>query len=42
MKVNLVTFGEEYDEDKTGTKRYWLDMDFKVSKQELFEDKKQW
>jgi putative DNA primase/helicase len=34
-------FGEEFDEDKIGTKRYWLDIDFKVPKQESL-DERQW
>ena len=35
-------FGEEFDEDKVGTKRSWLDIEFKVPKQETLEDKTQW
>ena len=35
-------FGEEFDEDKVGSKRYWLDIEFKVPKQETLEDKTQW
>ena len=35
-------FGEEFDEDKVGSKRYWIDIDFKVPKQESFDDRRQW
>lgn len=35
-------FGEEFDEDKVGSKRYWIDIDFKVPKQESFDDGRQW
>ena len=35
-------FGEEFDEDRVGSKRYWIDIDFKVPKQESFDDRRQW
>ena len=35
-------FGEEFDEHKVGSKRYWIDIDFKVPKQESFDDRRQW